>query len=205
MNKINKKNKNKKKRRTIIKGEVLLRILSDIEDRACSLAAAVPVVLSYPHRGKFLEKISRKNFIEIQKVDYQKTISKLKKEGLVERNREELTKKGKEKIRKLGEQLGVRLFLKNHTNKPSSQLIIVAYDVPEKYKRERHQLRCLLVGLGFKMKQKSFWCGKVKLPKEFFYILIELGINHYVEVFSVDNNGNLNKMFLSLLNQRLIR
>ena len=69
--------------------------------------------------------------------------------------------------------------------------IIVSYDIPVLFNRERDGLRNVLKVLGFKMVHKSVWVGKVKLPEQFISMLEKCGILEYVEILKVTKRGSL--------------
>ena len=63
--------------------------------------------------------------------------------------------------------------------------MIIAFDVPEKYRRERDWLRIELKNLGFAMMQKSVWYGSSPLPQDFITSLDDLKILKFIKFFDV--------------------
>ena len=63
--------------------------------------------------------------------------------------------------------------------------MIIMYDIPESFRRERDWLRGVLRILDFKQKQKSVWIGPAPLPKEFVAKLAEFKIIKYTSFFQV--------------------
>ena len=119
-------------------------------------------------------------------------LSKLKKDGLIQESplgQVKLSTQGKKKLLLFRKK---RIINKNSYKKEESGvMIIVSYDIPTPYNRERNILRDILQQLGFNMAHKSVWIGKVKLPKEFIFALGQMGITDYVEIFEVTKTGSL--------------
>ena len=61
--------------------------------------------------------------------------------------------------------------------------MIVAFDIPERFKKERHWLRGELRGLGFEMLQKSVWFGSAPLPIGFVETLGTLRLLEFIKFF----------------------
>jgi len=70
-------------------------------------------------------------------------------------------------------------------------VVVVSYDIPIAFNRERNILRDMLRMLGFNLVHKSVWVGKVLLPEKFVADLSRLGIIDYVEILEVTKNGTL--------------
>src|SRR3989338_211709 len=89
-------------------------------------------------------------------------LHRLKKRGYVqnpERGVWRITAQGREYFRK---EISRKRSLPEHIRekiKSKTKNLIVAFDLPEKHKRERAWLRAELTGLGFTMLQKSVWFG----------------------------------------------
>ena len=125
----------------------------------------------------------------------QKYISKLTKEGLIAKdfnNKLSISLKGKERLKKLRENR--ILDKRQYQNEKGDKIIIVSYDLPVIFNKERNRLRDTLKILGFNMVHKSVWVGKVKLPKEFFIALEKLNILDCVEVLEVTKSGSLKEI-----------
>ena len=123
---------------------------------------------------------------EIKETTLRATLARLRKLGLVE-NKEgiwALTEKGRRYVRNRKSR-----FVKLH-GKYSSGIaerrknMIIAFDVPEPYKRKRDWLRVELRILGFEPIQKSVWFGPAPLPGKFLESLSELRLLPFVKFFS---------------------
>ena len=74
------------------------------------------------------------------------------------------------------------------------QLVIIAFDVPERERRKRTWLRIALISLGFTKLQQSVWAGNVKLPQKFIDDMKQVAVLPYVHIFSVVRGGTLQKI-----------
>ncbi|MBI5742583.1 MAG: hypothetical protein HZA25_01965 [Candidatus Niyogibacteria bacterium] len=68
---------------------------------------------------------------------------------------------------------------------------IVTFDVPERERRKREWLRCVLKNLKFRPVQQSVWLGRTKIPIDFLDDLKDLNMTDYVEIFEVSRQGTL--------------
>ncbi len=148
---------------------------------------------------KSLSKISKDDFIKSRNKFYA-MVSNLQKDGLLEvsENKEKkyfkITKKGKERLHILKNKEANKLPSKSYKKIKNDNLIIVMFDIPESEKRKRVWLRLALIGLGFKMVQKSVWMAKVKIPKDFLRDLTDIRIINFVEVFEISKTGSLKSL-----------
>ena len=95
-----------------------------------------------------------------------------------------ITQKGKEYVQeKLAKKLPRHAVLITNMKKKTNNLII-AFDVPEKYRYKRDWLRDELACLMFVSIQKSVWFGPGPLAKEFIEKLNELDLLPYIKFFS---------------------
>lgn len=78
-------------------------------------------------------------------------------------------------------------------NADGNELKIIAFDIPEKFRRKRNWLRKTLAGFGFTMLQKSVWAGKAALLHEFIEDLDTLSLTPYIEILAVTKTGSLKK------------
>lgn len=182
-----------------VKGEKMLKILEIIGDSAFSIAEILLFVglaggkthgsmkknwqqSSFGGGGQTRELIDflreRKNFLTI--------ISKLRRQGLVETKLDKLklTQAGKQKLRKLISGCPYEII-------KSDKLIVVIFDIPEKYKYDRQWLRNILKGMKFKMRQKSVWIGNCKLPATLLRDLKKKSLERYVDIFLAEKVGTL--------------
>ena len=136
-----------------------------------------------------LQKTEGTSEFQRKKHNFQLILSKLKREGLVQKkeNKWSITSAGKEKLSKLLKRLPRHRYVKE----ADSTVKIVIFDIPEKDQRKRAWLRRRLYELGFKMLQKSVWMGKVKLPEEFLEDLREYKVFQYVDIFAVTKTGSI--------------
>ncbi len=70
-------------------------------------------------------------------------------------------------------------------------LKIVMFDIPERERWKRDWIRDALIGLEFKLVQKSVWAGKKKLPKNFLEDLKTYKLLGCVDIYSVAKSGTL--------------
>ncbi len=132
-------------------------------------------VLGYPTSGK-LFSASQPN--EIAKT--RTTLHRLQGQGLV------VNDSGLWRITRRG-----LMYLKNvlpaHTRmlrkQRTEKRMIIAFDIPERYRRKRNWLRLELGVLGFTMLQKSVWFGPAPLPKSFIRSLEELRLIPFMKFF----------------------
>ncbi len=152
---------------------------------------------SYRKLDRKAEEIRRrKNREEISRAERQKfysLISKLSREGFVQKSPRKLGKwgitlTGKNKLKNL-KAGGFPVI--GYQRQKSDQIVIVTFDVPEKEKNKRQWLRNALSNMGFVLYQRSVWLGKVKIPPEFLYDLQRLKLSSYVGILSVNKSGTL--------------
>jgi len=68
---------------------------------------------------------------------------------------------------------------------------IFMFDIPEKQRVFRDEIRIELVSFGYKILQKSVWIGKRPLPLDFLEEIKERGLWQYVHLFEVKESGTL--------------
>ncbi len=108
-----------------------------------------------------------------------------------------ITNKGEvemEKLRERMKKIGATPSILDYEREESGQLVIVAFDIPEKQRTKRDWLRAVLQHLGFKMLQRSVWFGKIKIPRELPEDLRRLGLIDAVEVLAISKTGSLRQM-----------
>ncbi|MEW6617654.1 MAG: hypothetical protein AB1333_04560 [Patescibacteria group bacterium] len=118
------------------------------------------------------------------KVALSMMVSRLAKEGLIERKKKKIT------ITRKGEKISSQKFIQL-TPLPKERKIIVIFDIPEKMLEKRYWLRHELRGMGFEMIQKSVWKGNVVIPKEFLKGIYDSKLKEYVHIFEVIKHGTL--------------
>ena len=130
---------------------------------------------------------------------YYQVIWNLEKDGLIEKSKNgknvlvAITNKGRSLLKKIINDKHKLLspdVYKNNLSK-SDSVIIVAFDIPEKLRSRRSQIRKVLKSLDFRMIQKSVWIGKKKLPQEFMEDIRGLKLLPYVEIFAITKTGSI--------------
>lgn len=185
-----------------MKGEIIYKILNTLGEGAMYQADFTNAILRAGYGatpGKIdseFSKIQNKRINkEIDKVrinKFKKYLSKLKSDGLILEDKSDriyLSSKGTKK-------LGVfknSLYLNDnfYNKKVGDKVVIVSYDIPVAFNRERNMLRDILRMLGFDLIHKSVWVGKVMIPERFVRDLSRLGILDYVEILEVTKSGTL--------------
>lgn len=101
------------------------------------------------------------------------TYSRAKRQGYIEmrNNVPVLTEAGKAKIGKLG--------------KPEllAGWLVVSFDIPEKRRNDRYELRNYLRTRGFQQVQKSLWCTDYDYTEDLREVIAELRLGQHVLVF----------------------
>ena len=129
--------------------------------------------------------------------NYQKLLSKLKREGLiavktnVNSKHFFITQHGRMKLSALEARWARRFPPINYSRTKRRHPVIVEFDIPEIERRKRDWLREVLKHLGLKMVQRSVWVGSWELPEEFLEDLRILNIVDCVEIFEVGKSGTL--------------
>lgn len=133
-----------------------------------------------------------KEIKEQEVLKFKKYLSKLKSEGLILENESKqiyLSDKGKKKLNNFQNLISSDKYLDN--KRIDERVIVISYDIPISFNKERRILRDILRMLGFNLVHKSVWIGKVSLPERFIKDLSRLGILDYVEILEVTKNGTL--------------
>jgi hypothetical protein len=185
-----------------MRGEIIYKILDSLGDTMLDQVDFTVAFLkagygasggkiNYEFRKIQDKKISKQ--IENDKVlKFRKYLSKLKNEGLILENKSKqiyLSEKGKKKLNNFQNSLSLNKDL--YKKKIGERVVVVSYDIPIAFNRERNILRDMLRMLGFNLVHKSVWVGKVLLPERFVGDLSKLGILDYVEILEVTKNGTL--------------
>ena len=192
-----------------MKNNLLVHYLLKALDEGVCTVADIAVVIPSTHYGANMNKIDvafKKRVREREMRDnerkvkrrLQQYLSKLKSDGLIAFNKKDknfsLLKKGVEKLQELENTDKRSVDLASYKREVGDKFVIVSYDIPNKYNRERALVRCILIALGFEMIHKSMWCGKVKIPKQFVIDLKNMGILEYVIIFEVTKSGTLSSV-----------
>jgi len=188
-----------------MRGELLYKILDSIKDQALDLVNLQKAMLISGY-GASMGKID-KNFNKFKnarrekakegrqeketKLRLQKYISKLKLEGLLckEQNEIAITKEGRKRLYSLEKNL-----LKQIPKTLSNNLIIFSYDIPSGHRKLRDRLREILKMMNFEMIHQSLWVGKIKISEELLEYLSEISVLEYVEILEVTKQGTLKQL-----------
>ena len=134
----------------------------------------------------------------IKRENFQKLLSKLKKEGFVDNIKNKgtsslvITEKGKERLKKIKSKINNLPWVRE--KRKSKNPVIISYDIPEDLRRHRFWLREVLKFLDYLMVHKSVWVGNTILPKEFMKELRDREVLDYVHIFEVTQQGTLDKV-----------
>ncbi|MES2023739.1 MAG: hypothetical protein V4439_03575 [Patescibacteria group bacterium] len=185
-----------------MKRKIVYKILESLENSALGLLD-LAITISESGYGASLgkldraveEKFSKRTALRLEKekmVRIKKYLSKLKSDGLINENSSGkifLTTKGNQK---LGAYKKSDLSIRDgYIKEVGDKVIIISYDIPVAFNRERNILRDILRMLGLEPVHKSVWVGKVKLPKKFIEDMGHLGILDYLEILEVTKSGSL--------------
>ena len=124
-------------------------------------------------------------------------LSKMKRDGFIKKenfnskNFWELTRKGLNHLERVSGFSEIILPQKKYKKEKSSDLTLIAFDIPEKYRHKRVWLRKYLIDLGFQMLQKSVWIGMYEVPEDFLYDLKELNLLDNMHILKVNKTGSL--------------
>ena len=120
------------------------------------------------------------------------TIARLKKQGLIQKNKKHLiiTKRGTNYLQGLREKIfGVQRYKKEPCK--NNGKTIVTFDIKEQVRHHRDWLRMKLRYLEFRPLQKSVWIGGIKLPEEFIQELNRRNILSSIHIFEVKQEGTI--------------
>ncbi len=188
-----------------MRGDILYKILDFLEDQSLDALDFMTAFLKAGY-GASMSKIDYEYKIQSRKSEsykvereqrrhLQKYISKLKSDGLIlENSRNEIliSAKGQEKLKLLKQ---AKILDKNlYKKEKGNRVIIISYDLPVPFNKERDQLREILKVLGFSMVHKSVWVGKMRIPKDFISALEKAGILKFIEILEVTKSGSLKEL-----------
>ena len=190
------------------KSELALKALEIIGRAAMATSTIIEVLLTSPYgsprsalerRASEIERLrlARREKEKLRRQFYD-LIYRLNRDGIIEKRSGvpgdrvwSLTAKGKNQLKFLKKHHGQCLPQNQYSKKIDSEVKIIAFDIPEKYKNKRRWLRGALSHLGFSMLQKSVWIGKAMLPREFLEDLNELSLVPFIEILVVTKTGSL--------------
>ncbi|MDP3696725.1 MAG: hypothetical protein Q8R55_01700 [Candidatus Taylorbacteria bacterium] len=125
--------------------------------------------------------------------NYHSTVSRLNKKGFIFKKNGvyRLTSKGeKEAFFSLLESYKLDKHIQQGAKpeKWDKKWRIIFFDIPEKKRRYRDELRSMLKVIGFKEFQKSIWIYPYSVPKFLKDILFEEGIKQYIRFITTSTN-----------------
>mgnify|MGYP001591167860 CR=1 FL=1 len=185
-----------------MKGDILYKILNslgnivaDYTDFSCAFISAgygaTGGKINYKYQKIKNKKVNSKlNKEKIRK--FKLYLAKLKHDGLILQNSSKqiyLSEKGQKKLNNF--KTSPLSNKQDYQKEIGEQVMVISYDIPIAFNRERNILRDILRMLGFNLVHKSVWVGKVKLPERFISDLKNLGILEYIEILEVTKNGTL--------------
>ncbi len=161
---------------------------------ACTGGAGIGRALYIEAKRRIKKKIKDHERAEVKESIFRATLSRLKRQGLVEN-----TSWGVWGITNAGRRLLARYnekpvgdfraeFAKKHSGFRDT---IIIFDVPESRRKLRDYLRIELVALGYTQLQKSVWIGGGPLPEEFMHFLKKSELLNTVHIFSIRERGTI--------------
>lgn len=193
-------------KKTIRKGDIMLRILDLLEKTALNaLDITAAIVGSYKssralHRAlyKAARKRDMRSYHRERLQRYYRLLNHLKEQGLVMRMQEKRNGRSIWKITKQGQ--AKRKLLHQSPERysiiPGTEIKIVAFDIPERQKKQRDWLRAVLKHLKFTLVQRSVWIGTTILPEELIDDLHDRALLSCVQIFSITKKGTLENILL---------
>ncbi len=187
------------------RGELAKKILEMIGESAVAFGDVADAILSSRYGESYFnmerrlyvaqKERGRQTVFREQKRKLYKLIHRLKQDGLVKKRESGkngtllITTKGKKLLASINKEYN--LSPGKYVGIESEDLKIIAFDIPEEYRRKRGWLRGTLRNLGFTMLQKSLWIGNYTVPEEFLNDLQSKELIQYVHIFSVKKSGSL--------------
>lgn len=185
-----------------MKGEILYKILNSLSGVTLNQIDFINAFLKagYGATGgkidyEFRKIQDKRIYRQLEKekmLKFKNYLAKLKNNGLILENESKqicLSEKGKKKLNKFKN--SPLLNKEDYKKKIGERVVVISYDIPIAFNRERNILRDILRMLGFNLIHKSVWIGKVLLPERFVEDLSKLGILDYIEILEVAKNGTL--------------
>jgi len=184
-----------------MKGKIIYKVLDLLRNGAQDQADFINAVIRAGYGASSaqldyqISKLQDKRttlLVKKQKItNFRKYLSKLKQQGFISQNNQGgvfLKEKGKKKLNDFDNSIS---FKEAYAVKRGDRVIVISYDIPVAFNRERNILRGMLAALGFNLVHKSVWVGKVALPARLIADLSNLGIIDFVEILEVTKNGTL--------------
>ncbi len=192
------------RKRTI--GSVVLRLLKEGVITTTDLfvnIALEPFRHSYKGSGAPLRGVifSTREIIETikeerkEKQRFYNLLLSLKRDGLISLDSSSkkgtwiLSKKGINELEELEKESKQR-----YPKDTSKEVIVISYDIPEKYRLHRDWLRGILKFLDFKLLHQSVWIGKTKIPETLLSDIRDREITPFIQIFTISKEGSLSKV-----------
>jgi len=192
------------RKRTI--GSVVLRLLKEGVITTTDLfvnIALEPFRHSYKGSGAPLRGVifSTREIIETikeerkEKQRFYNLLLSLKRDGLISLDSSSkkgtwiLSKKGINELEELEKEPKQR-----YPKDTSKEVIVISYDIPEKYRLHRDWLRGILKFLDFKLLHQSVWIGKTKIPETLLSDIRDREITPFIQIFTISKEGSLSKV-----------
>jgi len=146
-----------------------------------------------------IEEVRSRGFLHNHPRDFERKrrnfysmLSKLKKDGIIDKNGAKwiVTAKGKARLRGATDSLPSKKYKTGN----DATLKIVIFDIPEAERAKRDWLRSQLRNIGFQIIQRSVWAGKKKIPEAFLKDLRDMRILEYIEIFTVTKGGSIEEL-----------
>ena len=185
----------------------VLKVLGNV---AVSTADVIGAILTSPYGASYSRLQKRAREIERGRTDtkqksreqreFYDLLYRLKRDGFIagkqagNKNLWLRTAKGGKKVDTLENYFAKTHPRKKYEKENDSEIKIIAFDIPEKYRRKRWWLRGAVKSMGFTMLQKSVWVGKCKLPRDFIEDVKLMGLLPHVEILAVTKTGSLKEL-----------
>ncbi len=191
-----------------MRGDLILFVLKTLQVGALSVTAIADLLDEHSIRntnasfwGHPIKSPPKRRMIFEDKINslsrqrmLAKMVSKLKSEGLVVKDKQDICGITKNGIVKLGKLLNLRSQTPNYVTEQSNEVKIITFDIPESKRSSRVWLRQALKNLRFNFLQKSVWVGKTIIPHEFLSDLRQREIFDFVEILAVTKKGTLRQI-----------
>ncbi|MCX6751418.1 MAG: hypothetical protein NT161_01470 [Candidatus Nomurabacteria bacterium] len=143
----------------------------------------IATLLSHRSTKSFYSILRKREFERYKKESISVALSRLKKNGYLEKNKNvwSLTKKGISRSKKN--------YLTSYISSPfkenSPVNTIISFDIPGPHRSTRDWLRNQIKIFNYKMLQQSLWIGPGPLPSLFLKRLEEFKIRKNIKIFSI--------------------
>lgn len=126
---------------------------------------------------KYRQEKGRKRFNKL--VYYLKVKGYIRSENLKNKNALILTKNGVDRALRAS-------FKINKPKRKDGKWIMLIFDIPEKYKKDKYLMRSILQNLGYKMFQKSVWISPYDVSDKTERLLQLHSLDGYAKIFLIE-------------------